>query len=97
MTSGAPRTAVNHGRCSPASKVVAGATSNGSLSIRPTARATVFSTRQTMALTAVAVACNFNVPLTVESPGSHRLSFLIHLYTGALTWTRAAMFLLAVG
>ena len=50
-----------------------------------------------MGLTAAAAACNFNVPLTAESPGSHRLSFLIHPYTGALTWTPTAMCLLAVG
>ena len=76
---------------------MAAATSNGSLSIRPMVPATGFNTRQTMGLTAAAVACNFNVPPTAESPGSHRLSFLIHPYTGALTWTRTAMFLLAVG
>ena len=49
-----------------------GATSNGLRSIRPTARGTGSNTSQTMALTALAAAWNFNAPPTAASPGRAR-------------------------
>ena len=69
MTCGARSTAANPGRCSRAREAPAAATSNGSRSIRPTARGTGSNTRQTTALTAAAAGCNSNVPSTAASPG----------------------------
>ena len=62
----------------------AAATSNGSRSIRPTARGMDSNTRQTTALTAAAAACNSNVPPTAGSPGRRRSLFLTAPIYGTL-------------
>ena len=50
-------------------EAVAEATSNGSLSIRPTDQVTVSNTRQTTVLTVAATACNCSAPLMAGSRG----------------------------
>src|SRR5437660_248989 len=69
------------------------ATRNGSLSIRPTDRATVSNTRQTIALTAHSAPRHSNAPQMAGSPGSRLSLFQIRPYMERWMWTPTAMFL----